>query len=50
MVFLVCSKEGYTHFLFFGRMFCSIAGNVAFNLKLPGVFVMTKTTLDVIRD
>lgn len=49
MVCLVCSEEGYTLFRFYVGMFWSSAGNAAFNLKLPGVSVMTKTTLDVIR-
>lgn len=48
-VCLVCSEEGYAHFRFYVGVFWSIAGNVAFNLKLSGVSVMTKTTLDVIR-
>lgn len=50
MVCLVCSEEAYTHFRFYVGTFWSTAGNVAFDLNLPGVSVMTKTTLDVIRD
>lgn len=50
MVFLVCSIEGSTYFHFYVGLFWSVTGNVAFNLKLPGVFVVTNNILVVIRD